>query len=396
MSGSLLRWLTALVAGYILLGSMIPTVASAEPTAVDHIMEQQASRLPTDQVEQFWDRLMKQYGGYISEGKTPSFMDMVLPGKQHVGETNMLKGMFNYLFQEIVYNGKLLATIVILTVFSMLLETLQSAFEKTTVSKIAYAVCYMVLMVIAVNSFSVAIGYAKSAIGRMIDFMIAVIPLLLAMLASTGGVATVSVMHPLIIFMVHAAGTFIYFAVFPMLFFSAVLHIVSSLTDKYKVTQLANLLKNISIGLLGIFVTVFLGVVSIQGATGAVADGVTIRAAKYVTGNFVPVVGRMFADASDTVIGASLLVKNSVGIIGVIILILLSAFPAIKILALALIYNISSAVLQPLGNNPMISCLSTIGKSMIYIFAALAVVSLMFFFAVTILIAAGNLAVMMR
>jgi stage III sporulation protein AE len=396
MSGSLLRWLTALVAGYILLGSMIPTVASAEPTAVDHIMEQQASRLPTDQVEQFWDRLMKQYGGYISEGKTPSFMDMVLPGKQHVGATNMLKGMFNYLFQEIVYNGKLLATIVILTVFSMLLETLQSAFEKTTVSKIAYAVCYMVLMVIAVNSFSVAIGYAKSAIGRMIDFMIAVIPLLLAMLASTGGVATVSVMHPLIIFMVHAAGTFIYFAVFPMLFFSAVLHIVSSLTDKYKVTQLANLLKNISIGLLGIFVTVFLGVVSIQGATGAVADGVTIRAAKYVTGNFVPVVGRMFADASDTVIGASLLVKNSVGIIGVIILILLSAFPAIKILALALIYNISSAVLQPLGNNPMISCLSTIGKSMIYIFAALAVVSLMFFFAVTILIAAGNLAVMMR
>jgi stage III sporulation protein AE len=308
----------------------------------------------------------------------------------------MLKGMFNYLFQEIIYNGKLLATIVILTVFSMLLETLQSAFEKTTVSKIAYAVCYMVLMVIAVNSFSVAIGYAKSAIGGMIDFMIAVIPLLLAMLASTGGVATVSVMHPLIIFMVHAAGTFIYFAVFPMLFFSAVLYIVSSLTDKYKVTQLANLLKNISIGLLGIFVTVFLGVVSIQGATGAVADGVTIRAAKYVTGNFVPVVGRMFADASDTVIGASLLVKNAVGIVGVIILILLSAFPAIKILALALIYNISSAVLQPLGNNPMISCLSTIGKSMIYIFAALAVVCLMFFFAVTILIAAGNVAVMMR
>jgi stage III sporulation protein AE len=386
----------ALIVGYFLLGCLIPAVASAEPSAVDQIMEQQASRLPTDQVEQFWDRLMKQYGGYISEGKTPSFMDMVLPGKQHVGATHMLKGMFNYLFQEIIYNGKLLATIVILTVFSMLLETLQSAFEKTTVSKIAYAVCYMVLMVIAVNSFSVAIGYAKSAIGGMIDFMIAVIPLLLAMLASTGGVATVSVMHPLIIFMVHAAGTFIYFAVFPMLFFSAVLFIVSSLTDKYKVTQLADLLKNISIGLLGIFVTVFLGVVSIQGATGAVVDGVTIRAAKYVTGNFVPVVGRMFADASDTVIGASLLVKNAVGIVGVIILILISAFPAIKILALALIYNVSSAVLQPLGNNPMISCLSTIGKSMIYIFAALAVVSLMFFFAVTILIAAGNVAVMMR
>jgi stage III sporulation protein AE len=371
-------------------------LSSAAAAPVDQIIEEQAGKLPTDQVEQFWGKLMKEYGGYFPEGRTPSFMEMLLPGKQHLGTDNMIKGMLSYFFHEIVYNGKLLATIVILTIFSMLLETLQSAFEKNTVSKIAYAITYMVLMIIAVNSFSVAIGYAKSAIGGMIDFMIASIPLLLALLASTGGIMTVSVMHPLIIFMIHAVGTFIYLVVFPMLFFSAILHIVSSLTDKYKVTQLANLLRNVSAGLLGVFVTIFLGVISIQGATSAISYGVTIRTAKYVTGNFVPVVGRMFADASDTVVGASLLVKNAIGLLGVVILIMLCAFPAIKILTLALIYNVSAAVLQPLGDNPMISCLSTIGKSMIYIFAALAVVGLMFFFAITIMIAAGNLSVMMR
>ncbi|WP_239635362.1 stage III sporulation protein AE [Paenibacillus sp. H1-7] len=381
--------------GIVLAADISGLVHAEATTPVEQIIKEQAERLNTDQVEQYWNQLMKKYGGYFPDGKTPSFMDLLTGAKQFSVGT-IFSGVLRYLFHELLYNGKLLASIVILTIFSMLLETLQSSFEKNTVSKVAYAITFMVLMIMAINSFSVAIGYAKAAITDMIHFMVAVIPLLLTLLASMGNVVSVSVMHPLIVFMIHAVGTAIYLIVFPLLFFSAVLHIVSSLTDKYKVTQLANLLRNISVGCLGVFVTVFLGVISVRGATSAVADGVTIRTAKYIAGNFVPVVGRMFSDASETVIGASLLVKNAVGLAGVVVILILCAFPALKIMALALIYNLCAAVLQPLGDNPMIACLETIGKSLIYVFAALAVVGLMFFLAITILITAGNISVMMR
>ncbi|MDQ1909532.1 stage III sporulation protein AE [Paenibacillus sp. GD4] len=374
-------------------GSCPSTVHAATP--VEELIREQAERLPMDQVEQFWSRLVGQYGGYFPDNRAPTFTQL-LQGKAELSFTSFFSGLFRYFFHELVHNGKLLVSIVILSVFSMLLETLQSSFEKNAVSKIAYAIAFMVLMIIAINSFSVAIGYAKTAITDMIHFMVAVVPLLLTLLASMGNVVSVSVLHPLIIFMIHAVGTAIYFIVFPLLFFSAVLHIVSSLSDKYKVTQLANLLRTVALGCLGVFITVFLGVISVQGATGAITDGVTIRTAKYVAGNFVPVVGRMFSDASETVIGASLLVKNAVGLVGVVIILVLCAFPALKILALAFIYNFSAAVMQPLGDNPMISCLETLGKSLIYVFAALAVVGLMFFLAITILIAAGNVSVMMR
>jgi len=308
----------------------------------------------------------------------------------------IIGGLARMLFHEILFNGSLMVSIIILTVFSMILETMQSAFEKNTVSKIAYSISYIVLIVLAVNSFHVAIGYAREAIEDMIDFMVAMVPLLLTMLAAMGNLVSVSIMHPLIIFMIHAVGTLIHVIVFPLLFFSAVLHIVSSLSDKYQVTHLANFLRSASVALLGAFLTVFLGVISVQGATSAVTDGVTIRTAKYITGNFVPVVGRMFSDAADTVISASLLVKNAVGIVGVIIIVLLCAFPAIKILTLALIYNLSAAIMQPLGDSPIVTCLQTIGKSMIYVFAALASVGLMFFLAVTIMITLGNVTVMLR
>lgn len=125
-------------------------------------------------------------------------------------------------------------------------------------------------------------------------------------------------------------------------------------------------------------------------------DGITLRTAKFITGNFIPVLGRMFTEATDTVISASLLLKNTVGILGVAILICIAAFPAIKILSLALIYKIAAAVLQPLGGGPVISCLDVISKSVIYIFAAMAIVSLMFFLSLTVIITAGNLTMMMK
>jgi stage III sporulation protein AE len=369
--------------------------ASSPADAAGAIVREQAGQLDTTQVENYWNKLMKQYGGYFPESRVPSFMEL-LTGGQGFRFDNVLKGLLRYLFYEILVSGKLLGSILILTVFSMLLETLQSSFERNAVSKIAYAISFMVLVIIAVNSFSIAIGYAKTAITDMIQFMLAIVPLLLTLLASTGGAASVTILHPMIVFMVHTVGTAVYVIVFPLLFFSAVLHMVSSITDKYKVTQLADLLRTISIGALGIFVTVFLGVISVQSTAGAIADGVTVRTAKYVTSTFVPVVGRMFSDASETVIGASMLVKNAVGLAGVVVILLLCAFPALKIIALALIYNVSGAVLQPLGGSPMIQCLQTIGKSLVAVFAALAVVGLMFFLAITIMITAGNLTLITR
>ncbi|MEF3301937.1 stage III sporulation protein AE [Paenibacillus sp. GYB003] len=383
-------------AAALLVCILLSGAAAYADSPAEAIIREQAQRLPTDQVETYWNRLTKEYGAYFPDEKPPSFIDVLVPGGEGFSVRSILTAAGKFMLHEVLIGGKLLASIVILTVFSMILESLQSAFERNNVSKIAYAITYLVLLLIAINSFSVAIGYAKDAITSMIHFMMAMVPLMLTLLGSMGNVASVAVLHPLIVFMIHAVGTLIYSFVFPLLFFSAVLHIVSSISDKYKVTQLANLLRTISLTVLGITVTVFLGVISIQGGTGAVADGVTIRTAKYLTGNFVPVVGRLFSDASETVIGASLLVKNAVGLSGVVIIVFLCAFPAMKIMALALIYNVSAAVMQPLGSNPIIQCLQTIGKSLIYVFAAVAAVGFMFFLAVTIIIAAGNVSVMMR
>ncbi|MCF6094453.1 stage III sporulation protein AE [Microaerobacter geothermalis] len=374
---------------------LLAPIGFAETWSVNGLVEKQREQLDTQKIEKYWQELMDEYGGFFPEMTVPNILQLVLSNNEF-SISYFLKGFLKFMFYELIINLKLLGAIVVLTVFSMILETIQTAFEKNTVSKVAYAISYMVLIIIAINSFYLAVNYARDAIQGMNDFMLAIIPLVLALLASMGNFVSVSLFHPLIILMVNISGTLIVNIVFPLLFFSAVISIVSTFSEKYQVSQLAKLTRNIGIGILGIFLTVFLTIVSVQGASAAATDGITIRAAKFITGNFVPVVGRMFSDATDTVVGASLLIKNAVGISGVVILLFLAAFPAIKILSLALIYNFSAAVMQPLGNSPIIECLETIGKNLIYVFAALATVGLMFFLAITIMITAGNISVMIR
>jgi stage III sporulation protein AE len=359
------------------------------------IVDEQVEKLEINDIKNYWDEVMTEYGGFLPESQKGSLLQF-LSGEKELSFQEWMKAFLKFLFHELLANGKLLGTLILLTVFSMLLQLLQNAFNQSAVSKVAYALVYMVLIIIALNSFHVAIQYTNNAIHSMTNFILALIPLLLALMASSGGLASAAFFHPVIIFLMNTSGLLIQNIVLPLLFLSALLNIVSTLTDQYKVTQLAGLLRNISIGLLASFLTIFLGVISVQGASAAVTDGITIRTAKFITGNFIPVLGRMFTDATDTVISASILLKNTVGVIGVAILLLIAAFPAIKVLSLAFIYKFAASILQPLGGGPVIACLDIISKSVIYIFAALAIVSLMFFLSLTVIIAAGNLTIMMR
>jgi stage III sporulation protein AE len=264
------------------------------------------------------------------------------------------------------------------------------------VARIATMFMLMLLMSVATHSLYNSLSYAGEAVSRMSDFMLAMFPLFLSLLAATGNLISSMSIQPLLMLMTQTMAALIEYLVFPLLFFSALLHMVSALSDHYKVTRLAQMLTQVGLTVLGVMFTVFLGVLSFQGAFATAADGLAMRAAKFVAGNFVPVVGRMFADAADTVFSASLIVKNTIGFIGLLTIFLICAFPALKILVLAVIYRLCAALLQPLGDSPLSTCLEAIGNCLLYIFGVVASLGLMFFLSLTVLIGMGNAALMFR
>src|SRR5699024_12329486 len=117
------------------------------------------------------------------------------------------------------------------------------------------------------------------------------------------------------IFMFDLSDLLISIVMSALLYLSALLFIIGQLDGHFSLTHLAYLFKTVSVGSLVIFLSLFLGIISIQGTASAVQDGVALKTTKFITGNFIPVVGRTFTDAADTVLSTLLLMKNTIGLV---------------------------------------------------------------------------------
>ncbi len=359
-------------------------------------LEEQLNNLETQKIEEFLKRLNQTSGEYIPE---IDFRDLINIFRKE-GFTYDLRGLFSglikYLFKEIVANTNLLGKLIILAVILAILQNLQTAFEKDVIGKLAYGVCYLVIIGIGINSFIIASKIGKEAINNMVSFMQALLPMLLTLLVSLGGVTASAVFHPVVLMSVSAVSTLIKDLLIPIIFFSAIMAIVNNITNSFQLTRFSGLLKELCIAILGFLLSVFLGIMIVQGTAAAVVDGVSVRTAKFATKNFVPIVGGIFADAIDTVISCSLLLKNAIGVVGVIIVFIMCAFPVLKILSVIFIYKLAAALIQPIGDEKIVNSLNGLANSLIMLFVTVSSVAMMFFIAVTIIIGAGNITVMMR
>lgn len=351
--------------------------------------------LSIEELDQHWQQLYHDYGDFLTEVPKKSIKEMIQEDTS-ISITSMLKGVGHYLFYEVTMQAKLLGTLIMLTLFSIILRAISSAFEQNTVTQTAHFIVFIVLLYIMLMSFHEVFLYAKETIESMSHFLIALLPLMLGLIATFGQVLSVSFFHPIIIFLIHVSGLLMTSFVFPLLFLSALLMIVSHMNEKYQATYLADLFKHISLGTLGVFITIFLGVISIQGTATAIQDGVALKTTKFITGNFVPVIGRSFTEAADTVLSAALLLKNAIGIFGLIIIISIAVFPLVKITVIAIMYKLAAALLQPLGSNSTTTSLNMISKYMMYILACLIVVTFMFFLAIVLMIVASNIPFLFR
>jgi len=367
----------------------------AESERVDHLYDDLSDELDYGEIDDYWQMIMVDYGEYLPSLEKKSLFEMIKQQKDF-SVKSIFGSIGKFLMHELILNSQLLGLLLLLTIFSVTLQTLQRAFSVSTVSQIAYFIIYIGLIYIALNSFMVAYSYTKETIDTLSSFLIALIPLILSLMATIGSITALAYFHPVTIFLIHTSSVVISKVVLPLLLLGALLQIVSSLSKHYKVTHLAQLFRTFSLGILGAFLTIFIGVMSVQGTVHAVQDGVILKTAKFVTGNLIPVIGQTFTDATDTVLGASLLLKNAVGIVGLLIIVIIVIFPALKLLVIAFIYKLAAAILQPISDGPVVVSLHTISQYMFYILACLLTVSLMFFLAIVILILSSHVILLFR
>ena len=79
------------------------------------------------------------------------------------------------------------------------------------------------------------------------------------------------------------------------------------------------------------------------------------------TSGAIPVIGNVFNAVSEVVVGSAVLVKNAVGVAGLIAVLIICLMPLVKLVIGTFMYKLLSAVIQPISDKRMIDCIASIG-----------------------------------
>ncbi len=235
----------------------------------------------------------------------------------------------------------------------------------------------------------------KDNINLMVSFMEILLPILLTFLIIAGGPSTKLLFHPMIIGVVNIIGVLVKSLIFPLIYFSFIVSILSNLSQRIELKKLTELGRQVITFVITAVFTIFVGIISIYGLSTKI-DGISIRTAKFAVDQFVPIVGGFLSDAVETVIGSSAILKNGIGIIGLFILILIIIFPIIKITVLLLVYKLIGAVIEPIVSSNISNFFSDMSKTLLMILISMVAVGIMFFITITIIVDTGNSLLMLR
>ncbi|EOR20371.1 MULTISPECIES: stage III sporulation protein AE [Clostridium] len=311
-------------------------------------------------------------------------------GEGNLSFKTISNAVVSFLFKEVKTVLALSVSIIVIAIICALLKNLQAAFSSEGISNIAFFACYALLIVILSKSFIVSINIAVGVIKDLSDFMSAILPVLVMMIGTIGGFTQAATMDPIVIGATLIIPRIYTTVIIPLILVTFVLEFANNISTENKISNLCKLTKQITIWFQGIILTIFIGLLTVRGITSSTIDAVTLKTAKFAIDNFIPIVGKAFSDAIASVAGYSLIIKNAISSVGLIIIILMMLYPIIKIILISFVYKITAAIIEPISDKRITNSIAAAGDSLILILSCVLSVSLMFFVLLAIMASAGK------
>lgn len=321
-------------------------------------------------------------------------LNQAIQGK--IDNESLYKNIMKLLGEEINSSLKILISILVIIVIHGILKSITDNLENKSISQIIYFVQYILIVTLIMSNFTEIIKIVKDTANDLVGFTNVLIPLLLTLLVYTGNIATSTLLQPIILFIGNFIGNTIVNILIPIVLIIVVFLIISKISERVQIDKMAKFLKSGVVWFLGIMLTIFVGVVSLEGTLSSSVDGITAKTAKAAVTSVIPVVGKVLGDVVDSVLGAGVILKNAVGLVGVIVILGICLMPIIKIGTLSIIYNLASAVIQPVADDKIVKLLDEMGGVFKLLLGILCALSVLLIIGVTMVVKISNSGMMYR
>ncbi len=352
------------------------------------------SQMDSFNISNFIDEANKYSNDILKDIDIQELLNNAIKGE--VNTNQLLKNIFPLLGTEIKEALKVMGSILIIVLIHSVLKSISDNLNNKSVAQITYYVQYILIATVIMTNFSSIITLTKEAVGNMISFIQLLFPLLMTLMLASGSVVSVNLVQPIILFIINLISNIFQSIIIPIILVGTALAIVSKISDRIQIDKLSKFLKSSSVWVIGILLTIFVGVLSIEGTLGSSVDGITAKTAKAAVSSFIPVVGKVLGDAVDTVIGCSAILKNAIGIVGVIVVIAICITPILKLAIITIIYHLTAALCEPIADSKIVSLITQMADTFKILLAILCSISVMLIIGITLVINISNTGLMYR
>ena len=213
----------------------------------------------------------KQYSGEFFENiNIEDVLNDAIKGE--VDNSTFLKRILNLIGGEITSGIKAVVSILAIILIHTILKSISESLENDNIAKLVYYVQYILIITIIMTNFSEIIKMVQNTCTNLIAFMNTLVPLLITLMMYTGSIATSSVVEPIILFMINFIRNIIQNILIPLVLVFTSIVVISKISDQVQIDKLSKFLNSSIVWFLGIILTIFVGVVSLEGTMSSSVD----------------------------------------------------------------------------------------------------------------------------
>lgn len=318
------------------------------------------------------------------------YVNELATGKEGISISGILERVIDTMFGEILDNKGVIIQLVIISVIAAIFTNFSNIFKNNQVSETAFYVTYLMMFSILTSSFYFATSIASTVLGSLFDFMKVLMPTYMLSIAVSAGAKTSLIYYESSLAMFTLIDVILLKVVLPMINVYFVLTLANYISKEDMLSKLTELIEMLVQWILKTLLAVVIGLNAIQGMIIPMAEHVKNSVIIKST-SAIPGIGNAINTVSETLLGAGVVVKNAIGVGGLIVIITICIIPIVKLAFFVIVYKFGAAIVQPISDKRLLGCMGAASNAASLLLSTVFIAVLLFVISIALVAASTNL-----
>lgn len=313
----------------------------------------------------------------------------ILTGETEAAFDSFMHSIWHILAGELAEFKAVIITIVSIGLVSALFTNFMDIFENHQIADISFYFAYLLLMTLLLRVFAASADIACAALEKILVFMKLLIPTYFMAVGAAAGAATALVFYRLMLVLLYGMEHVLSAALFPFIYAYAFLAMINGLWAEERLNGILELIQKGVAYALKTALTVVSGISVVQAMITPVIDSMKVTAFQKAV-SVIPGIGGFANGVTEMLIGSAVLIKNSIGVLLVLLLLLLCITPLVKLFIVSVLLKGSAALIGIVCDKRMTGCVDRIGDSTFMLLRGVAAAVILFIITIAIIICTTN------